>query len=299
MRTRSLVSLLVTAHLASAPAPAMAETVYPETLAKQEGAVRLEPLTPWNIDFGENRCRLTRMFGSAEDRHLLMFEQAAPGRYFGLTLAGRSIERFKTATKVGLGLERDEPMLEIERFGHGTVADFGSAVIISALALNETPPEGALRAASVDLDAAATIDRIVLQRGKLVVSLETGNLKDALAALNTCSADLLAQWGLDPVEHQNYVPAFWNNSETVIARIKATYPRVAERRGEQAIIRLRVIVEHDGSVSNCLIDESTIAVTLESPACKEMQRATFNPARNARGEPMRSFYSTTITYALS
>ncbi len=291
-------TMLALTAIALMPASVVAQDVFPADLASREGATRLDPLTPWNINFGENRCRLTRVFGSPEDRYLLMFEQAAPGGAFGLTVAGRAVERFKTAAKIDLGLERDEPMVEVERFGRGNVTDFGPALIFSSIAINEAPAEGALRPVSVDLEEAATIDRIVLRRAKLVLSIETGNMKEALGALNACSLDLLAQWGLDPAEHQSHVPPVWSNSETVISQIQSTYPRSALRRGEQAIFRMRVIVERDGSVSDCVMEESTVADTLQSPACKTMLSAKFEPARNAKGEPMRSFYATTITYLL-
>jgi TonB family protein len=298
MRARIAVTRLLAAATALAPLPAMAETVYPETLAKQQGAVRLEPLIPWNIDFGESRCRLTRVFGAPEDRYLLMFEQAAPDRNFGLTIAGRNIERFKTAGKIDLGMERDEPVIATDRFGLGSVADLGPALIFSTIVLDPALPEGSLRPAGLDLAEAATIDRIVLRRGKLVLSFETGNMREPLAALNTCALDLLTQWGLDPAAHESHVPPVWKNGEEIVDRIQAVYPRSALRRGEQAIFRMRVVVETDGSVSDCLIEGSTVAENLQSPACKEMMRAKFEPARDAKGEPMRSFYATTVSYSL-
>lgn len=298
MRVRPFPACALALAITILPIPAEAQDTFPADLAAREGAILLGPQTPWNIDFGENRCRLTRAFGSAEDRYLLMLEQAAPGRYFGLTIAGREIERFKTAAKIDLGLERDEPVFEVDRFGQGSVADFGPALIFSSIALDEAPQEGAQRAARVDPIEADTIDRIVLRRNKLVLSLETGNMGEAVAALNTCSADLLAAWGLNLEEHQSYVPPVWSNEDAVASRIKSVYPRSALRSEEQAIFRIRVIVERDGTVSDCLMDASTVVEKLESPACKEMLRATFEPARNAKGEPMRSFYATTITYSL-
>ncbi|MEO0056605.1 MAG: hypothetical protein RIT17_35 [Pseudomonadota bacterium] len=298
MRARIALTRLLAAATALAPLPAMAETVYPETLAKQEGAVRLEPLIPWNIDFGESRCRLTRVFGAEDDRHLIMFEQAAPGKSFGLTLAGSKIANFRTAGKVDLGLERDEPVETKDRFGKGQVAELGPALIFSNIAIGTAQPDGPLRAAGLDIDEAGSIDRVVLRRGKLVLSFETGNLRDAMAALNTCTDDLLLQWGLDPEAHRNHAPPVWTNESAVTERIIAVYPWAANNIGEQAIFRMRVIVEPDGSVSNCLIGASTVTRQLESPACKEMQRAVFQPARDAKGQPMRSFYATTVTYSI-
>ena len=61
---------------------------------------------------------------------------------------------------------------------------------------------------------------------------------------------------------------------------------------------MRVIVSEDGKVEKCSIDASTTN-ELDSPACREMERAEFEPALDAQGEPFRSYYATTITYMMS
>lgn len=298
MRLHPAYTCLMGASLALAPAMAAADVSFPNDVAAADGAIRLEPVSPWNIDFGANRCRLTRVFGTEEDRHLLMLEQAAPNSEFGLTLAGSGISRFRTAATVDLGLERDEPMVSLDQFGKGEIADLGPALIFSTISIDPKAMADALRPVGVNLDEAAKVDRVVLRRGKAVLSFETGNMKDAIAALNNCTVDLLTQWGLDPEAHKNHVPPMWANAAAVTRRIVAVYPSSALRAGEQAIFRMRVTVETDGSVSDCLIEESTIAKKLESPACKEMRNAKFAPARDGQGQPMRSFYATTIRYVI-
>jgi TonB family protein len=289
----ALVSILA-ASLAVTPLPAAGQDTFPDTLAAGPGATRLEPVIPWNIDFGENRCRLTRIFGSEADRHLLMFEQAAPGQSFGLTIAGSNIANFRTAGKVDLGMERDEPMKTKDEFGKGQIADLGPALIFSNVGIGRAQPAESLRGVGIDLTEAATIDRVVLRRGKDVLSFETGNMAEALAALNSCTDDLLKQWGLDADAHKNHVPPVWTNEALVTQRIVAVYPTAARSVGEQAIFRMRVTVETDGSVSDCLIEESTVTRRLESPACKEMRRAQFEPARDAQAALCRDYRARTV-----
>ncbi|TAD79661.1 MAG: TonB family protein, partial [Sphingomonadales bacterium] len=64
------------------------------------------------------------------------------------------------------------------------------------------------------------------------------------------------------------------------------------------IMRMRVIVADDGTVESCTIISSTNTKRLESPACEVMQRAEFDPARDANGTPFRSLYATSITYRM-
>lgn len=63
-------------------------------------------------------------------------------------------------------------------------------------------------------------------------------------------------------------------------------------------MRLRVIVNPQGRVEDCAIIKATETEKLELPACKVMEDATFEPALDAAGQPMRSFYATTITYVI-
>ena len=90
----------------------------------------------------------------------------------------------------------------------------------------------------------------------------------------------------------------WSNESAIVRRIVDEYPDDALRSGEQGIFRMRVIVEEDGTVSDCHLEKSTQTDRLESPACRAMMRAEFEPARDAEGNAMRSFYATTITYRI-
>lgn len=295
---------------AVAASPAAAEE-YPGSAVLLPDAVQLEPLSPWNIDFAANACRLSRIFGSEEKPHLLFFEQAAPEANFGLTFAGPEVRQFKYAKRIEIAAERGRTFRTIDYHMPGDVEQIGPGVIIRSLAIRgsedksgaekgdpKQAPSPKLRTAGIDLEKAGTVDRFVLKRGKRVLSFETGNMEAAFQALNACTSDLLRSWGLDPEKHASYVPPQWSNEGVVVRRIQETYPSQARRRREQAIFRLRVIVERDGTVSECHLEDSTVTVSLESPACREMKGARFEPARDDSGEPMRSYYATTVSYIL-
>lgn len=308
-RTAGALSAL---GLALGPVQAAAdEKDYPGQLVEaaqgNDKVVVLEPVSPWNIDFAENRCRLSRVFGSAEDMHLLFFEQAAPQGAFGLTVAGSEVRRIQRARGLYLGMQSDAPMDEVERAGIGDVDQVGPAVIISGFTIN---PEGfeddanenevqVLRKAGIDLEEAAKVDRVVFQRGSRVLSFETDNMMAPFQAMNVCTGDLLRAWGLDQASHESYMVPVWTNQDAIVRRIVDEYPDQALRRGEQGIFRMRVIVETDGTVSDCHLEKSTETEKLESPACRAMMDALFEPARDAGGNAMRSFYATTVTYSIN
>ncbi|MEM6856702.1 MAG: TonB family protein [Pseudomonadota bacterium] len=282
------------------------ESQFPADAAELDAATKLAPLRPWNIDFSDNRCRLSRLFGSEEEPHLIFFEQAAPRGRFGVTFAGAELERFKRTDDLALGAERDEPIERIDQYYHGDVTGIGPAIIIPDHSIGRftTAGEGSdgtprLTRAGIDLEEAATIERFVLKKGKKVVSFETGDMMPAFQALNVCTSDLLRSWGLDPEKHQAYRWPVWTNRVSVSQRIAREYPRGAINRRETGVFRMRVIVEEDGTISECFIEASTQNNQLDSPACLQMRRAKFEPARDAQGQPMRSFYATAISYALN
>ena len=281
------------------------DSQFPATEAELEGATTLAPLRPWNIDFSENRCRLSRLFGTEDEPHLIFFEQAAPRGRFRLTFAGAELGRFERTSDLALGAERDEPIARLDHYYHGDVIGIGPAIIISDYNIGRFAPvseEGdktpRLTKAGVDLDEAATIERFVLKKGDKVVSFETGDMMPAFRALNVCTSDLLRSWGLDPEKHEAYRWPVWTNRKSVSQRIAREYPRDALNRRETGVFRLRVIVEADGTMSECFLEASTENERLDSPACRQMRRAKFEPARDAQGQPMRSFYATSISYSL-
>ncbi|MEM7665480.1 MAG: TonB family protein [Pseudomonadota bacterium] len=91
----------------------------------------------------------------------------------------------------------------------------------------------------------------------------------------------------------------WKNQSSVVRRIQATYPVDALGRGEQGIFRMRVIVSETGKVTGCVINNATVQDRLESPACKAMRKAEFEPALDADGKPFQSYYATSITYRVN
>jgi TonB family protein len=267
--------------------------------------VVLTPSTQWNVDFADEKCRLIRTFGEGENRHLLTFHQYWPSRDVGLTVAGEAFKRFASRARTDLRMFETQEPVRREPFT-GTVEGFGNAVIYSNVQLdgsNEgTDPEDGSAPPPVllmDTGFGKQVQFLELRQGGKQVRLETGPMDAAFEVLNQCTLDLLRQWGLDPEQHRTAQSGpRWLNRDALVRRIMATYPREALSQGEQGIMRMRLIVAADGSVESCTMLKATNTVRLESPACEVMQRAKFEPARDAAGQPFRSFYATGITYQI-
>lgn len=271
----------------------------------QAKVISISPSSQWNVDFGENKCRLARLFGEGEQRHLVFFEQYWPGRNVGLTVAGAGVTRFRGGQRTDLRFREDQMPLRTQPFT-GDVGEYGSAVIYSSVnietGIGDEPDESENQPAGLtllDTDNAKAVQFVGLKQRGDETRLLTGPLDEAFAVLNQCTLDLVKDWGLDPEQQRTarQMPR-WTNMDAIVRRIQAVYPRKALNRGEQAIMRMRVIVTAQGTVESCAIIKATDTEKLESPACKVMQDAVFEPGLDAVGQPMRSLYVNSITYQL-
>lgn len=306
MRT---LPLAVLALVGTLDAPAAQARVTSAQAQAQAGKniTRLDPISEWNIDYGDNRCRLLRVFGPKEDRHVLFFVQSSPGSSFSMTLAGPEVKLFANSRRAYMGLREDVIMRKLDRAGRGTVNGFGPAMILSSFALGRTADETQtdttrkMRSAGIDLGKAESAERVTLKLNRRVLSFETGPMKAPFEALNACTSSMMADWGLDAERHQGYHPAQLTNGKAVARAVANKYPRKALSKGESAIFQIRLIIEPDGKVSNCHLEQNTIANSLDgAPACDiTMATAEFTPARDADGETMRSFYTTSVTYSIN
>lgn len=267
--------------------------------------VVLRPSSPWNADFAEDSCRLIRVFGEGEDTHYLAFQQYWPSNELGLTIAGPAYKNFRSLDRTQVRFFDTQEQVRARPL-IGTVGEFGIGVIFSSLKLTEDEPEPDAITESetggltlLDPSFGSKVRFVELQQGSRVVRLMTGPMSEAFKVLNDCYLDLLKGWGLD-VERHLTAQSFprWTNEAALTERIIDNYPSVALANGEQAIMRITVIVSPEGTVESCTILKSTNTAELESPACKFMRSATFEPARDANGMPFRSIHATSITYRI-
>lgn len=265
--------------------------------------VILPPSSKWVLDYADEKCRLGRIFGNEEDRAVLYFEQGAPGDDLGLTAAGPQLRRFQTSRATLLRFSEVGEARRTTPFS-GEVKTIGPSLIFTSMNFSEEdddaladdqPDQPGLPA--IDLTEAARANFVEFGRAGSTVRFETGNLKEPMAALNQCSADLVRSWGLDLDRHRTATrrPA-WSNRDAIVRKIVGQYPSAALRQGEQGIVRLRVMVDEAGAVTACTVEKATTTETLESPACKAMQDARFEPALDAEGKAMPSYYAMRIVY---
>lgn len=296
--------VLIAWTAAFAPVPLQAEE--PEVLV-------LQPSGSWQLDYAETRCRLARTFGRGDELTAFWIEQTGPGSSFRWLMAGGAAKK--------LGLRRG---IEV-RFGPGfdpvkvndregsvrgrrgvqrtevTLEGFGEAImgfgyrppVLSPSGQPVEPP-----AIGLAPDDGAKIDHVQFVRGDREVRLATGSLKAGFKALNDCTRNLYASWGVTPEEialATTRVKAL--NMQEVVQRLQQAYPAKAKTRGEQATMTLKILVTADGTVERCIRNEIAKAENFGDAPCEIIKEyARFEPARDATGKPVRGFYHTEVAY---
>lgn len=281
---------LVTAMLAT---PLVAKTL-PGELAAKDRAVNLLPESPWQLDMAEDRCRLGRTFTSDNGPGMVLIEQLAPGQRFDITLAGPDFARARSGSWFYGGMRSDTSMVTINPLEFG-IEGYENAILLGGVTIEETAfAEGAeadFVASAIDPEAAALVERIVLQRSTTIVSFETGSLEEAVRALNVCTNDLLTQWKLDREAHRSYRPATMPKEQAFFSRLHHELASAVGNEGHKALLRVRAFIETDGTVTGCEYEYSLSSGGREPDVCEDIRQMRFEPAISADGEAMASVYT--------
>lgn len=156
----------------------------------------------------------------------------------------------------------------------------------------------------IDSAGADGISQLTLSQDRIGdVVFELGNLKAPLEAMNACMENLVSYWGYDLNLQRTIVssPSIPNMAKVADA-IKKNYPLSALEVAAQADFLLRLRINEEGELKNCVLLNQTLAddFDMERHPCSDFKRtAEFIPARNAAGEPVESYHVVRIVYRLA
>ena len=75
------------------------------------------------------------------------------------------------------------------------------------------------------------------------------------------------------------------------------YPPASQDQGEEGIVKLSVLVEANGSVSEVKVTQSTGHQRLDAAAVRAARRAGYQP-NSVNGTPVRTRFNTSYTFRL-
>ena len=282
--------------------------------AAQDGdTVRLAPAAPWAVDYAEQSCGMRRVFGAEGNQVYLELRQFSPGGEFVTTLASKDMRRRSRLNRLAVtylpdtGPDRDfTPMLvKLENFGEGAIIntvllDADQRARLKALGLGADPTE------VIEFQAVQTREAAV--EGVEVegfftdpVVLETGSLKPVMDVMRDCMDGLVTYWGFDPEQQRALTVAVKPDGIDDWAReLQRRYPAPQLRDGAQAYVRVRMNVGADGNATACAVQSDFNDEAFNTLACELLMRhARFEPARDAAGNAVASFWTTGIVYKIA
>jgi hypothetical protein len=262
----------------------------------------LAPAGDWTLTSDAESCTVSRKFGGATDGVSLHLRAYSPGGRYRLVLHGPALP------------QRDSGLLEFEYSfepdpgaipAAGVLGKSGGVSMVSFLTGLETSAEAALppseRAQRGPLEAmsrAATIETFVIafSRGR-PLALPVGALTGPLAQLDGCAQELPRKWGLDPAVQQSL-----QRRATPIDQASwlapGSYPWQFLRNSQSLIVNLRMLVDEDGVPTECVVQAPKTQSGAEALTCREiLKTARFDPALDRAGNPVPSYFATSVFYA--
>lgn len=264
----------------------------------------LAATSPWNVHYADDSCLLMRGFGSDKKKVFLRIERTAPSETFSMTLIGKPIGSGGGVTvpiTIAFGPGGTPDKRERAPIGTATVGERLPLVIVERTSLYGKPAESTLEMVARGPQAEAAFTQLLIDRkGNSDFVLQLGPMDKPMAALRTCTDNLVKGWGLDPAVQSTLQrraspvesPAEWLRS--------GDYPTTMLSAGKSAVVRFRLIVDELGGVTGCAIPSATKGEVFEKVTCEVLKkRARFTPALDAQGRAVASYYVNSVTWLMA
>lgn len=275
------------------------------------------PDSTWVVDYGDDYCRLLRDFSDGENTVSLLLERTQPSNTLRIVIVGDSIRVFRGAATIGFhflpgGSPRMAPRA-VGELGDGQQYINLGDQLIGELEIfgpgNPPPLPGAPYSRESDAEKAGAINGIFLDQGLTSpVQIATGSLAGPVAALQSCTDDMLTYWGLDAEAHKTLSRGVVPGDGTLKTDdngfpVNPAAGWVAQGTvgfGDFALLnggtnQVRVMVSATGQPTGCAIHFATLDASANESICEQvMESATFQSALDADGNAIDSYWMTGV-----
>jgi len=282
-------------HQLALLAPALVIAAQP-ALAAEKPPVSLAKVSKWEINYDEDSCNLLAKFGAGDETAILALSRTAPSDWLELKIFGKMLKYggIEMPVEVAFGNQAKPYRRNAIAVTAGEKEKL-PAMIVQGLRIDgfdyPAKPTGPVIAPRVTPEVEAGVDSITFKAAGKRYRIETGSMAAPMAAMRTCTTDLLQHWGFDPAVQAGLTkqavpinnPGAWLGTND--------FPNKALMLGHNGLVRFRLDVEADGKVSGCRVLYRTNPDEFADLSCKLLlQRAKMAPALGADGKPVRSFY---------
>jgi Gram-negative bacterial TonB protein C-terminal len=270
----------------------------------------LKPTSPWHVDYADDRCRLARQFGAGDEQVYAFFDRYGPTEYFRLTLAGKpvktSIEKADATLQFGPTEAEQKIMFWNGNLGKMPALIFASSLRVAPASATEfaaatkSNDDEWIDFAPIDEARQKAIKYLTVGKPlRRAVTLETGSLRSPFVALDKCIDNLMTTWGIDTEQHKSLTRKVQPQQSPGKWVVSSDYPLNMLESGQPAIVEFRLSVGADGVPTACHIQSTTRPKEFDDAVCKSvMRRARFDPALDAAGKPLASYYRNTVRFQI-
>ncbi len=288
---RQILAFLVAISILSAPSYA------------KNNVVSFEPTTRWTLDYAEDSCSLARTFSAGNEELILQIAQYQPGENYEVTVLGTSSIRGAPG-KLRLG-----DSMEFELYGERGIKTETKRGFIATFDLRsddefeiedrQARPIWQTEKKAVQVQDADFVE--LDMSGTRDIRIETGQISAPVVALSDCVDELVTHWGIDVVAHKSL-------SRRVVARdykrmatnIQRDFPKSAMLNGRGGWIAVRIDVDEQGNGVGCHVQNDLNAEPFVTAMCENMTgERLYEPALDKDGNPIASYFATTVSYRTS
>lgn len=261
----------------------------------------LAPSGPWYLDYSPDSCTLVRVFGKADDEVTIRFEQFRPGPQFDLTFVGRAFRSGRLYRPVKLAFGPGQPLQAANSALSGDAKTNDGRTLhmlfVGSAALAGIPKDAEDEAPAPQINEKAITEVSLVQREGADFVLKLGPMDKPMEQMRVCMDELMTHWGIDAAKQRTLTrrakpkgsPGEWLGP--------GDYPETSRLRGESAVIHFRLTVSPEGGVSDCAIQRATKGDAFAKTSCDLIRkRARFEPALDADGKPVASFYVNAVRW---
>lgn len=258
----------------------------------------LEPSSEWRLREYDDKCRLSRQFGTGEDSVSLWLDQGGAQQTFNLTLIGEPF-----ANPYGPGI-RIKPGAEEEIIrsyiaaksskGRPVLKMFGLTLVQPEM---KREPDAQRGDATISETRASSIDTLRISgAGLKPMELKLGPMGSQFGFLQGCGQRLegvLSEAGRT-LTGEAKPPEPIDPDDWLSAKDWPAYLRRAQMAGEIAV---RLTISKTGRATGCTVTSSNKPQLFDDAVCLGLlRRAQFKPAANETGEPVASYFPYTVKF---
>jgi len=269
------------------------------TMTATAASAQRQPTGDWQYGGNAESCWAYREYGAGDTRGLLQLRSYGPGSTVEVTVAGPNVPKEPNSVRM-VELGWDGKGFEDHQLG--LLGSAGPIPSVSMLTAHR--PTAAFvffysdtAVAVSPLDPAAQTMQLRVVGGE-PNSLEMGPLQDPINRLEECEGGLMEKWGWgrDYAQRVATPPQMLDPQSWFFKAI--VYPAVQDLKRVSSFLQLRLKVDANGRVAECVVQSSPGSSLFGSKNCAGIRKmGRFKPALDPQGQPVDSYMQRSITFS--